>query len=106
MPRLRVYQVELRETVRSDLDAVLRFIADQSGEVRARMVIEAIMHEIGTLCTLPRRHSLVGGRPGSRLRSVVVKSYRILYEIHETSDVVDVLRVVHAARDPSSWPAD
>ncbi len=81
---------------RDDLREIRSYIAGDS-ERYARLVVRELVGAVGRLRAYPLSGRIVPelGRP--TLREVIEGTYRIVYRV--TPDQVEVLTVVHAARD-------
>ncbi len=87
----------IREQVDADLDRIFEWIAKDSPRA-ATEVIRRIRQRIGRLATPGLEHM---GRPGldAGTRELVEPPYLIVYEVHEAREEIEVLYVVHTARD-------
>lgn len=97
-PRRR--RVVWSEGASRDLDSILAFIAEDSTE-RALQVLEAILGAARSLDTLADRGRVVPERGDETVRELLVKSFRLLYELTE-SEVV-ILGLLHQRRDFENW---
>ena len=88
-------RVELLDAARADIGAIDRYITDDSPGAAKRVVLELIERMEG-LADAPHL-----GRPGRwpNTRELIVPPYVIPYRIR--GEVIQVLRVVHGARE---WP--
>jgi toxin ParE1/3/4 len=90
----------------ADLDAIRAYIARDSPRYADRMR-ERILRKVGLLTVVPTRGWIVPEFPRLGVREIVVKPYRILYELHGDDSLI--LAVVHGSRDlgkaldPDDW---
>lgn len=83
-----------------DLDGIIAFIAEDS-LAAARKVLDDILVMAGSIGELSERGRLVPERDDSSIREVFVYSYRLMYRVLD--DQVQILAIVHGARDFKSW---
>jgi toxin ParE1/3/4 len=82
----------------ADLEAIRDFIAEASphyGNVMAARLVEAIDH----LGQFPRAGRVVPELQREDIREVIHGTYRIVYQVHDPDDVVEVLTVFRASRE-------
>ncbi|MDD4889663.1 MAG: type II toxin-antitoxin system RelE/ParE family toxin [Phycisphaerae bacterium] len=89
---------QLTDSAKADLYTIWEYIAAASAESADRQ-ITAIVERFATLAGHPRS-GRVRGELGKGMRSVVQGSYVILYRIEP--ETVQIVRVVHGARDVAS----
>jgi toxin ParE1/3/4 len=85
---------------RRALDEVLGFIALDSAE-GARRVLEQVLAAAQSLETLAERGRVVPERADPAIREVFVYRYRLMYRV--TRETVDILALIHGARDFGRW---
>jgi toxin ParE1/3/4 len=87
----------IREKADDDLDGIFAWI-EQDNPRAAVDVIRRIRERIGLLLTEGVAHM---GRPGrdEGTRELIEAPYIIVYEVHEERGEIEVLAVVHGARD-------
>jgi plasmid stabilization system protein ParE len=90
-------KVIIREAAADDLDRIFTRIAQDNPPAAATMVA-AIRDRISVLETDSLAHM---GRPGldHGTRELIEYPYIIVYEVYENRSKVDVLAIVHGARD-------
>jgi plasmid stabilization system protein ParE len=90
-------KVIVRVKADEDLDDIFAWIAGDNPSAAAA-VIRRIRRRIGQLATPGLEHM---GRPGLEpgTRELIEPPYIIVYEVHEAREVVEVLYIVHGARD-------
>jgi toxin ParE1/3/4 len=87
----------IRQKADDDLDGIFAWI-EQDNPRAAVEVIRRIREKIGLLLTEGVAHM---GRPGrdAGTRELIEAPYIIVYEVHEERGEIEVLAVVHGARD-------
>src|SRR5262245_18693064 len=90
-------KIVIREQVDVDLDRIFEWIAKDSTRA-ATEVIRRIRQRIGRLATPGLEHM---GRPGldPGTRELVEPPYLIVYEVHQAREEIEVLYIVHGARN-------
>jgi toxin ParE1/3/4 len=91
--------VTIRATADRDLDAIYAWISRDNPDAAARH-IQRLVAAARRLAAFPERGT---PRPeiGTGARSIPVGAYLILYKVEANS--VDVVRIVHGARDVGGW---
>jgi plasmid stabilization system protein ParE len=85
---------------RRDLDGIIDFVAEDS-LAAAHGVLDVVLRTAGSLQELSERGRVVPEFADSSIREVFVYSYRLMYRVLE--DEVQILSVVHGARDFGAW---
>ena len=88
----------LTESAEADLNDILGFIADRDGVPRALYVFEMIQHAIDNLT----EHPYIGVRKLNLIEDEAIRWWpvsRFLIAYDAERRPIDILRVVHAARD-------
>jgi plasmid stabilization system protein ParE len=93
------YRVGLTGEAQADLGAVVRFLARKSPEAAARIGHE-LLDAAESLAFFPRRGVAVRRRPG--LRKITHRDYLIFYQVNETAQWVEVVRIWDGRRNPAS----
>ena len=93
------YQVGLTEEAQTDLGVVVRFLAEKSPDAAARIGHELLDAAL-TLVLFPRRGSPVRRRPG--MRKLTHRHYLIFYQINESAQWVEVVRIWDGRQNPAS----
>ena len=90
-------KILVRAKADEDLDVIFAWIAKDNPRA-ALEIIRRIRRRIGRLAT-PGLEQI--GRPGldPGTRELVVAPYIIVYEVHDARDEIEVLTIVHGARD-------
>jgi plasmid stabilization system protein ParE len=92
-------RVGLTEAAQADLGAVVRFLAEKSPEAAARVGNELLDAAL-SLTLFPRRGTPVRRRPG--LRKLSHRYYLIFYQVNETAQWVEVVRIWDGRQDPAT----
>ena len=89
----------LTDAAEADLAELYAYYAERSGPA-AHQVLEAVLRAIAGLVAFP-----LLGRPGAvpqtRERVLTRYPYRIVYHLDELTQIIEVWRVIHDARQ---WP--
>ena len=93
------YQVGLTEAAQDDLGQLVRFLAEKSPEAAARIGNELLDTALA-LAILPRRGAPVRRRPG--MRKLSYRYYLIFYQVNESAQWVEVVRIWDGRRDPAT----
>ena len=89
------------EKASTNLRAIFDYISRDSRVYAARSV-KALVHATEKLQHMPRCGRIVPELGDPRFREVVFGNYRIIYRIVGTNNNVEVLAVIHGARDVES----
>ncbi len=93
------FQVGLTEQAQADLGAVVRFLAEKNPEAALRLGNE-ILDTALSLTLFPRRGTPVRRRPG--VRKLTLRHYLIFYQVNETAQWVEVVRIWDGRQNPAS----
>ena len=85
------------------VDEIAEYVATDSPAVAARLV-DAFLQTAATLDTLTERGRTVPDVHDPAIREIFVYDFRLIYRAQPR--VVEILTVVHGARDFSSWRLD
>ena len=96
----RTRRVIWAASARDALDEVVTYIAQDSRDEAARVLVRALDTAAG-LSTLSERGRVVPEVGDSSLRELFVYDYRMLYRVHD--DRVVIRAFLHGARDFSEW---
>jgi toxin ParE1/3/4 len=91
-------KIRWTEKASANLRAVFDYISKDSRIYAARSV-KALVHATEKLQVMPRCGRIVPGLEDPLFREVVFRNYRIVYRIMGSNDDIEVLAVVHGARD-------
>ena len=92
-----VYQVTLSNRSIGDLKGICEYIAAENPEA-AQKLGHAILKQIQALSGLPRRGRIYDVSDSVRIYEILIKGYRVFYQISESSKQIQVLHIRHAAR--------
>ncbi len=91
------FQIIWSQTAVEDLRGIVRYIAlDDSGA--AAHLADRIIGRVETASELPFSNRVVPEKADPSIREVVLRPYRILYQVDERREAIHILRVWHAAR--------
>jgi plasmid stabilization system protein ParE len=82
----------------ANLLSIFDYISNDSKTYAARFV-KALVHATVRLESMPRCGRIVPELDDPRFREVVFRNFRIVYRIIGSSDDIEVLAVIHGARD-------
>jgi len=86
------------EKASKNLQAVFDYISKDS-KVYAARYVKALVHSTKKLENMPRCGRIVPELDDSRFREVIYGNYRIVYRITGADDNIEILAVIHGARD-------
>jgi len=89
-------QIKLSETAFLDLENIESYIAEYSPTV-AQKFIQLIFERIEQLYDYPESGKVVDEFRNTKIRELILKKYRIIYEIISLDEIV-ILRVIHGSR--------
>ncbi len=84
----------------ADLEDICSYIAQDDPE--AALSVARVAHT-DTLATFPFIGPLYPRGSGGTLRLIVFRSYRILYDVNEGRESVEILHIRHGARDEPTF---
>lgn len=93
------FDVRITNEAYADLDAIFRYIEEDSPE-NARRMLARLVSDIEELAELPYRNPVwePSRKPDRVVRSLPVPPYKVYYRVIEDGKVVRVLHVRHGAR--------
>ena len=84
----------------SNLQAIHQYVAEDSGSsFYATRFVRGLIKATRKLESFPNCGRLVPELESHGFREVIHKGYRIIYRVRESNDDLEVLAVVHGARD-------
>ncbi len=97
-------RVEISATAQRDIEAIYAIYAyyDERSESAADRIVAVIIRALRGLGRFPLLGK-PGHYPGTREHITARYSYRIVYEVDEEAQVVNIIRILHGARQ---WPPD
>ena len=93
------------EKASKNLRAIFAYIANDS-TIYASKYIKSLILATKKLESLPHIGRKVPELKEGNFRELIHKNYRIVYRVSEGSDDIDIIAVVHAARDISKLLGD
>jgi plasmid stabilization system protein ParE len=93
-------KIRWTEKASSNLEGIFEYISRDSKWYAARYV-KALIRATKRLETMPRSGRIVPELEDPELREVIYGNYRIVYRVSEVDGDVEILAVVHGARDMS-----
>lgn len=91
------FQIIWSRTAVEDLREIVQYIAlDDPGA--AAHLADCIVSRIERASELPFSHRVVPEKADPAIREVILRPYRILYQVDERREAIHILRVWHAAR--------
>jgi len=96
------YHIVIQPRASNDLIAICEYIEQQSPQ-NAASVAQEILAAIDSLAIFPHRYKVHRSRRDLRLavRSMPVRPFLVYYRVSESPPLVDVIAVVHGARQQS-----
>lgn len=91
------FQIIWSQTAVEDLREIVQYIAVDDPAAAANLA-ERIISRIETASDLPFSNRAVPERADRSVREVILKPYRIIYEVDDKRRAVHLLRIWHAAR--------
>ena len=91
-------KIEWTEKASDNLRAIHEYIARDSKTYATRFT-KSLIAATAKLQKMPRCGRIVPELEGYGLREVIYRNYRIVYRIKEGGDDVEILAVVHCARE-------
>jgi toxin ParE1/3/4 len=91
------YQVVLSTSARADLRAIVRYISFDAPD-RALEFGRFLISRSALLAQSPELGRIVPEFEDPEIREIIVRSYRIVYRLDGSRNVVEVIRFWHAAR--------
>ena len=82
---------------REDLRDIAKFIAKDNPSAALKLG-DLIFDRVNMLEKFPELGRVVPERNQPNIREIVVKNYRLVYRVHQTEKLLEILRVWHGAR--------
>jgi toxin ParE1/3/4 len=80
------------------LQAIHAYIAVDSPTYATRF-IQSLIKSVSPLAAMPRLGRIVPELENLKLREIIFHDYRIIYRAADQSEVIEILAVIHSARD-------
>lgn len=91
------FNVLVTELANEDLASMVRFIARDNALAAERFGL-ALIAKLKLLRDHPKLGRILPERADPNLREIIHAPYRIVYRLHESEQVIEVLRIWHGAR--------
>jgi len=91
------YQVVWSQTAVEDLRQIVQFIALDDA-VAAASLADRILNRIEQASEFPFSNRAVPEKSEESIREVILRPYRIVYQVDSRRDAIHVLRIWHGAR--------
>ena len=92
-----VYKVVLSDRSIGDLTGICEYIAKDNSDA-ARKLGHDILDQIQTLSELPRRGRIYDQSNHNPVYEILIRGYRIFYQINEVAKQVEMLHIRHSRR--------
>lgn len=91
------FRVVLSQLAESDLESIVRYISRDNPPAGTR-IGKAIVAHVRVLENFPRLGRMVPEFDDEILREIIHSPYRVIYQVNDAFQVVEVTRIWHAAR--------
>ena len=91
------FQIIWSQTSVEDLKGIVQYIGSDDPDAAAKLA-DRIIQRIETASELPFSNRAVPEKGEDSIREVILKPYRLIYQVDTNHEVVHVLRIWHAAR--------
>ena len=91
-------EITWTEKANSNLEAIFDYIAEDS-KIYAARYVKALIHATKKLESMPRCGRIVPELENPGLREVIYRNYRVVYRVVGTEDDIEILAVIHGARN-------
>jgi plasmid stabilization system protein ParE len=98
------YQVVLSPSARADLRDIVRYISFDAPD-RALEFGRFLVSRTRLLAGSPELGRIVPEFEEAFIREIIVRSYRVVYRVDDSRDLVEVIRFWHAARGTPEIPS-
>jgi toxin ParE1/3/4 len=85
------------ESAYEDLREIVRYIARDNPDAAAKLA-ERIIHHIELASEYPYSNRAVPEKDDETIREAILKPYRIIYSVNNTSPAIHILRIWHSYR--------
>jgi toxin ParE1/3/4 len=86
------------ESTDSDLKEIYDYIALDSS-VNAKQFLKSLVQAVDKLALFPRIGRIVPELKDQSFREIIFHGYRIVYKLSEDNDDIEIILIIHAARD-------
>jgi plasmid stabilization system protein ParE len=96
------YEIVVMPAAQVDLDAYTERLAALASRQQAQAWLAGAWEKIFSLAVNPRRFAVIDEAEeiGADVRDMLHFSHRIVYQVRESDQVVEILRMYHTARAP------
>ena len=91
------FQIIWSRTAVEDLKGIVQYIAVDDPDAAAKLA-DRIIQRFESASKLPFSNRIVPEKAEEPIREVVLKPYRLIYQVDSNRSVIHILRVWHAAR--------
>ena len=91
------FQIIWSRTAVEDLKGIVQYIAMDDPDAAAKLA-DRIIQRFESASKLPFSNRIVPEKAEEPIREVVLKPYRLIYQVDSNRSVIHILRVWHAAR--------
>jgi len=91
------YQIIWSQTAADDLRQIVEFIAQDDAGAAARLA-DRMLSRIERTAELPFSNRAVPEKADESVREIILRPYRVVYQVDDRRDAIHVLRIWHAAR--------
>jgi toxin ParE1/3/4 len=91
------YQIVWSQTAVDDLRQIAEFIAQDDVDAAARLA-DRILRRIERAAELPFSNRAVLEKADESIREIILRPYRIVYQVDTQQNAIHLLRIWHAAR--------
>jgi plasmid stabilization system protein ParE len=91
------YQIIWSQTAVDDLRQIVEFIAQDDAGAAAHLA-DHILRRIERTAELPLSNRVVPEKTEESIREIILRPYRIVYQIDSLRQAIRILRIWHAAR--------
>ena len=92
------FQIIWSRTAVEDLKGIVQYIAMDDPDAAAKLA-DRIIQRFESASKLPFSNRIVPEKAEEPIREVVLKPYRLIYQVDSNRSVIHILRVWHAARE-------
>jgi len=91
------YQIVWSQTAVEDLKQIVQFIALDDAAAAADLA-DRILNRIERAAEFPLSNRAVPEKAEESIREVILRPYRIIYQVDDQRNAIHILRIWHAAR--------
>jgi len=91
------FQIIWSHTAVEDLKGIVQYIALDDPDAAAKLA-DRIIQRFETASKLPFSNRVVPEKGEEPIREAILKPYRLIYQVDSNCNVINILRIWHAAR--------